>query len=57
VKVTDGRTNQDFAECIRELVAIDYPDAPIIRIVMDNLSTHSAGALFDAFPHRRLAGC
>ena len=50
VKVTDRRTNQDFAECMRELVDIDYPDAPIIRVVMDNLSTHSAGALYDAFP-------
>src|SRR5258707_246022 len=50
VKVTDRRTNQDFAECMRELVDIDYPDAPIIRVVMDNLSTHSAGALYNAFP-------
>jgi len=50
VKVTDRRTNQDFAECMRELVDIDYPDAPIIRVVMDNLSTHSPGALYDAFP-------
>jgi hypothetical protein len=50
VKVTDRRTNQDFAECMRELVDIDYPDAPIIRVVMDNLSPHSAGALYDAFP-------
>src|SRR6195952_2726912 len=32
VKVTDRRTNQDFAECMRELVDIDYPDAPIIRV-------------------------
>ena len=50
VKVTDRRTNQDFAECMRELVDVDYPGAPIIRVVMDNLSTHSAGALYDAFP-------
>src|SRR5712672_4645616 len=50
VKVTDRRANQDFAECMRELVDIDYPEAPIIRVVMDNLSTHSAGALYDAFP-------
>jgi transposase len=50
VKVTDRRTNQDFAECMRELVDIDYPDAPTIRVVMDNLSTHSPGALYDAFP-------
>ena len=50
VKVTDRRTNQDFAQCMRELVDLDYPDAPIIRVVMDNLSTHSAGALYDSFP-------
>jgi hypothetical protein len=28
VKVTNRRTNRDFAECMRELVDIDYPDAP-----------------------------
>jgi transposase len=50
VKVTDRRTNQDFAQCMRELVDDDYPDAPLIRVVMDNLSTHSAGAIYDAFP-------
>lgn len=50
VKVTDRRTNQDFAHCMRELVDIDYPDAPVIRVVMDNLSTHSAGAIYDTFP-------
>ncbi|MBB6488516.1 transposase [Rhizobium lusitanum] len=50
VKVTDRRTNKDFAECMRELVDIDYADAKTIRVVMDNLSTHSPGALYDAFP-------
>lgn len=50
VKVTDRRTNQDFAHCMRDLVDLHYPQAPVIRVVMDNLSTHSAGALYDAFP-------
>jgi transposase len=50
VKVTDRRTNQDFAQCMRDLVDLHYPDAPVIRVVMDNLSTHSAGAIYDAFP-------
>lgn len=49
VKVTDRRTNQDFAHCMRDLVDLHYPDAPVIRVVLDNLSTHSAGALYDAF--------
>jgi transposase len=50
VKVTDRRTNQDFAHCMRDLVDLYYPDAPVIRVVLDNLSTHSSGALYDAFP-------
>ena len=29
---------------------LPYPDADRIRVVMDNLSTHTAGALYEAFP-------
>jgi hypothetical protein len=50
VKVTDRRTNQDFAHRTRELVDRDYPRASVVRVVMDNLSTHSAGAIYDTFP-------
>src|SRR5438876_4768898 len=50
VKVTDRRANQDFAHCMRDLVDVHYPDAEYIRVVQDNLSTHSAGALYQAFP-------
>src|SRR5215475_8143925 len=50
VKVTDTRTACDFAQCMRELVDVDYPEAKLIRVVLDNLSTHSAGALYEAFP-------
>ena len=50
VKVTDRRANQDFAICIRELVDIDYPDADKVRVVMDNLSTHTAAAIYQTFP-------
>jgi hypothetical protein len=50
VKVTDQRTAQDFAVCMRDLADIHYPDADQIRVVMDNLSTHTAGALYETFP-------
>jgi transposase len=50
VKVTDQRTGRDFAACMRDLADIHYPDAARIRVVMDNLSTHTAGALYEAFP-------
>jgi transposase len=48
-KVTDQRTCVDFAECMRDLVDEHYPEADRIRVVLDNLSTHSAGALYQAF--------
>jgi transposase len=50
VKVTDHRTAQDFAVCMRDLTDIHYPDADLIRVVQDNLSTHTAGALYETFP-------
>jgi transposase len=50
VKTTDRRTCVDFALCMRELVDVHYPKAQHIRVVLDNLSTHSAGAIYQAFP-------
>lgn len=48
-KVTDRRTRLDFAECMRDLVDLHYPKAKRIRVVMDNLSTHTQSALYDSF--------
>ena len=50
VKVTDQRTNIDFAHCMRDLVDVHYPKAERIRVVLDNLSTHRAKNLYEAFP-------
>ena len=50
VKVTARRTAIDFAVCMRELADLHYPKAERIRVVLDNLSTHSAGAFYQAFP-------
>ena len=50
VSVTEQRTAQDSAERLRALVDVDYPDAECIRVVQDNLSTHTPGALYEAFP-------
>src|SRR3982075_2386952 len=49
VKVTERRAAEDYAHCMRELVDVHYPDAACIRVVQDNLSTHSAGSLYEAF--------
>src|SRR6516165_1954486 len=50
VIVTHHRAARDFAEYMRGLVDVHYPKAEVIRVVMDNLSTHSPGALYEAFP-------
>jgi hypothetical protein len=50
VKVTDNRAAVDFSVCMRELTEVHFPQAERIRVVLDNLSTHTAGALYQAFP-------
>jgi hypothetical protein len=50
VTVTDRRAAEGFAQCMREIRDVYFPKAQKIRVVMDNLSTHSPGALYQAFP-------
>ena len=50
VKVTESRAAVDFAACMRDLADVHFPDAERIRVVLDNLSIHSGGALYQAFP-------
>ena len=50
VTVTDQRTAVDFAQVIRDLVDVHYPDAERIVLVLDNLNTHTPAALYQAFP-------
>src|SRR5438309_4035562 len=50
VKVTEHRAARDFAHCMRDLVDLHYPLAERIRVVLDNLSSHSPGALYETFP-------
>lgn len=49
-KVTERKTAVDFAECMRELVDKHYPDADVIRVVLDNLVTHHEASLYKTFP-------
>jgi hypothetical protein len=48
--VTEQRTRCDWAQQIQDLVDVRYPDAEKIVLVMDNLNTHTPGALYEAFP-------
>src|SRR5918911_2136880 len=49
VRVSERRTAIDFAQCLRDLVDVDHPQAERVRVVMDNLSTHTPGSLYEAF--------
>ena len=50
VEATDRRTKHDFALQMRALVDRHFPDAETIRVVLDNLNTHTPAALYEAFP-------
>ena len=50
VKVTDRRTVQDFAHCMKDLVDIHFPNAAVVSVVLDNLNTHTPAALYATFP-------
>ncbi len=50
VKVTDHRTALDWAQGMKELVDVHFPDAMQIVLVSDNLNTHTPASLYAAFP-------
>jgi hypothetical protein len=55
VKVTDQRAAVDYAQVLRELSDMHFPQASKIVLVQDNLSTHKPASLYEAFPARRPA--
>ncbi len=57
-QVTKRRSKQEFAHSMRHLAEVVYPQAEKIRVVLDNLSTHTAAAFYESFTPeqaRRLA--
>ena len=50
VWVTEQRRKVEWACCVRELLEASYPTAVKVRLVCDNLNTHTGGALYEAFP-------
>ena len=49
IAVTAQRTMEDCAEHMRWLVDVRYPEAEVIRVVLDNLNTHKPASLYEAF--------
>jgi hypothetical protein len=55
VRVTQRKTKTDWAHFIKE-IAEQYEHAEKITLVMDNLNTHKAGSLYEAFPPEEAMG-
>ena len=58
VEVTDRHAAVDYARVLKSLADVHFAKAKTIVLVQDNLSTHSKGSLYEAFPAaeaRRLA--
>ena len=49
VKVTEQRTKIDFSHCMRDLTDAFFPQAEVIRVVQDNLNTHTPASLYESF--------
>jgi len=49
VDVTERKTKVDWAEFIKKIADEWYPDAEKITLVMDNLATHKASALYETY--------
>ena len=49
IKVTDRRTAIDYAHALKDLADILFPKARKILLVQDNLNTHKAASLYEAF--------
>ena len=50
VKVTNRRAAVDYAHALKDLSDMHFPGADKIVLVQDNLSTHTAASLYEAFP-------
>jgi hypothetical protein len=50
VKVTDRRTAVDYAHVLKDLADVHFAQAETIVLVQDNLNTHAAASLYEAFP-------
>jgi len=48
VRVKERRTMVDYADFMK-MLANQYPEAEAIRLVQDNLNTHTAGSFYEAF--------
>ena len=49
IVATERRTKQDWAQQMKNMLDNDYPDAKKVRLVLDNLNTHTISSFYEAF--------
>jgi len=49
VAITEHRARKDWGAQIKEMIDERYPSATKVRLVMDNLNTHSIASLYETF--------
>ena len=49
IKITQQRTHRDWANCMKDLVDVHFPEATRIRLIQDNLNTHNPVFLYEVF--------
>lgn len=50
LEVRDRRTAVDYAQFMQTLAEQYYPQAQVIRLIQDNLNTHTPGAFYEVLP-------
>lgn len=50
VSVLETKTRVDWAKQVKHLLEVDFPDAERVILICDNLNTHTAASLYQAFP-------
>jgi len=50
IEITERKTKTEWARFIKRIADKWYKNAKQITLVMDNLSTHTAGALYETYP-------
>jgi hypothetical protein len=50
VEVRERRTASDYAQFMQTLLTRHYPEAKSIRLVQDNLNTHTPGSFYEVLP-------
>jgi len=55
-EVRDRRTAVDYAQFMQNLLSLHYPDVQRIRLVQDNLNTHTPGSFYEVLPPQKAFG-